>query len=74
VPGATFFPNPPSSIPGQNTPGARGGAATAADQQVAGLRMSPAFLAWVVLFGVVIPAVILGGLRFGGFRFVFMGR
>ena len=33
-----------------------------------------AFLVWVVLLGVVLPLVILGGLKMGGFSFVFRGR
>ena len=32
------------------------------------------FLVWVVLLGVVLPMVILGGLKMGGFSFVFRGR
>lgn len=33
-----------------------------------------AFLVWVVLLGIVLPAVVLGGLKMGGFSFVFKGR
>ena len=32
------------------------------------------FLVWVILLGIVLPAVILGGLKMGGFSFVFRGR
>ena len=32
------------------------------------------FIVWVVLVGVVLPVVILGGLKMGGFSFVFKGR
>lgn len=33
-----------------------------------------AFIVWVVLLGLVLPAVILGGLKVSGFSFVFRGR
>ena len=33
-----------------------------------------AFLIWLVVIGVVIPIVILGGLRVGGFQFVYKRR
>jgi hypothetical protein len=33
-----------------------------------------AFLIWLVVLGVVVPALILGGLRAGGFQFVFKRR
>lgn len=32
------------------------------------------FLVWLVLIGVVVPVVILGGLRVGGFQFVYKRR
>lgn len=32
------------------------------------------FLVWVALIGIVLPALILGGLKMGGFSFVFRGR
>ena len=32
------------------------------------------FWLWLIVIGVVIPAVILGGLRAGGFQFVFRRR
>ena len=32
------------------------------------------FLVWVVIIGIVLPAVILGGLNVNGFSFVFKGR
>ena len=33
-----------------------------------------AFIAWVIVIGVVLPILILGGLKAGGFSFVFRGR
>lgn len=42
---------------------------------VAGAAGSHAmFLVWLVVIGVVIPAIVLGGLRAGGFQFVFRRR
>ncbi len=32
------------------------------------------FILWLVVIGVIIPALILGGLQFGGFSFVFRHR
>jgi hypothetical protein len=32
------------------------------------------FVVWLVVIGVVIPAIVLGGLRAGGFQFVFKRR
>ncbi len=33
-----------------------------------------AFIVWLVVIGVLLPALILGGLRAGGFQFVFKRR
>lgn len=32
------------------------------------------FLIWLVVLGVILPALVLGGLRAGGFQFVFKRR
>ncbi len=32
------------------------------------------FFIWLAVIGVVIPLLIIGGLRVGGFQFVFKGR
>jgi hypothetical protein len=32
------------------------------------------FIVWLVVIGVIIPALLLGGLRAGGFQFVFKRR
>ena len=32
------------------------------------------FIFWLVVLGVIIPAAILGGLRFAGFQFIFRSR
>jgi hypothetical protein len=58
-------------------------AAPAGDHAAPGVSMKPAtagqgthmaFIVWVILLGIVLPAAILGGLRLGGFSFVFKGR
>jgi len=33
-----------------------------------------AFLVWLMLLGVILPVLILGGLKIGGFSFVFRNR
>jgi hypothetical protein len=33
-----------------------------------------AFIIWLAILGVIVPVVILGGLRVGGFSFVFKSR
>ena len=33
-----------------------------------------AFIIWVVLLGIVLPAAILGGLQINGYKFLFRGR
>lgn len=33
-----------------------------------------AFLVWLVILGVILPALVLGGLRAGGFQFVYRRR
>lgn len=52
--------------------GAAGEGVPAANPAAAGSHT--AFLVWLVVIGVVIPALVLGGLRAGGFQFVFKRR
>jgi hypothetical protein len=33
-----------------------------------------AFMVWLVILGLVLPAIVLGGLKAGGFQFVFRRR
>jgi hypothetical protein len=53
-----------------------GGAARASSASLVGTGNGTdvAFFVWLVVIGVVVPLVILGGLRFGHFQFVFKGR
>ena len=32
------------------------------------------FIVWLIVLGVIVPAAILGGLRFAGFQFIFKSR
>jgi hypothetical protein len=63
-------------LPGQptfNVAAAYGGnAAPAAAARSGGSHT--AFLVWVAVVGVLLPVLILGGLKMGGFSFVFKGR
>jgi hypothetical protein len=36
--------------------------------------LTTAFYVWLVILGVIVPVLILGGLRAGGFQFVFKRR
>ncbi len=40
----------------------------------AGQPSHMAFIVWVVVLGVLLPAFILGGLNLGGWKFAFKGR
>lgn len=40
----------------------------------AGAQSHGQFILWLIVLGVIVPAVILGGLRAGGFQFVFRRR
>jgi hypothetical protein len=52
-------------VQGEGVPPAAGGGGS-------GLGVS--FWVWLVVIGVVIPSLVLGGLRAGGFQFVFKRR
>jgi len=59
-----------------SAPQGEGGAARATGGSLLGTPGEPsstAFLVWLVVIGVVIPALILGGLKVGRFQFVFKG-
>lgn len=40
----------------------------------AGTQSHTAFIVWLVVLGILVPAVILGGFRAAGFQFVFRRR
>lgn len=58
----------------QGTGGASRVAAAAAPLVGAGGPSDTAFFLWLVVIGVVIPVLIVGGLKVGGFQFVFKRR
>ena len=58
--------------PGRTSPARQ--AAVAAPLTGAGFPSDLSFFIWLAIIGVIIPAVIVGGLRAGGFQFVFRGR
>lgn len=69
MPGAMFMHDQPSyqGTPGQGVP----------DAVAAGASAGPSSLSvivWLAVIGVLIPALVFGGLRAGGFQFVFRGR
>lgn len=66
MPGAPFLQVEPS-YQGSTSEGV-----PAANPDAAGSHT--AFLLWLVVIGVVLPALVLGGLRAGGFQFVFKRR
>lgn len=43
-------------------------------KQDSGTGINVSFWVWLVVIGVIIPAIVLGGLRAGGFQFVFRRR
>lgn len=59
-------------------PQGEGGAAIRSGAAAASLNVdmptNVSFFVWLVVIGVVLPALVLGGLRVGGFQFVFRGR
>lgn len=67
MPGSPFMAVSDSyqGVTGEGVPSAVGGGAS-------GLGLS--FWVWLLVIGVVIPVVILGGLRAGGFQFVYKRR
>lgn len=67
MPGAPYLYTPQDSTPpemGRGAPSAK----------VATGGSSTAFIIWLVVIGVVLPVLVLGGLRVGGFQFVYKSR
>ena len=67
MPGAPFL-NISDTYQGVQGEGVRGPVASGAS------GLTAAFYVWLVVLGVLLPALILGGLRAGGFQFVFRRR
>jgi len=66
------MPGQPFLYTSDSYQGVAGEGVPAANPSAAGSHTM--FLVWLVVIGVVVPALILGGLRAGGFQFVFKRR
>jgi len=73
MPGSPILHGYATSTSAQGEGGAARAAATAPLTGVGG-STDVAFFVWLAIIGVIIPVLIVGGLRFGGFQFVFKGR
>lgn len=73
MPGAPLLHGFATSTSSQGEGGAAR-AAAAAPLTGVGVSQDVSFFVWLAVIGVVIPLVILGGLRLGHFQFVFKGR
>lgn len=71
MPGAPLLFGAPSGATGS---GEASRTAAAAAPLNAGFPNDLSFFFWLVLIGVVLPGVLVGGLKAGGFQFVFRGR
>ncbi len=74
MPGSPILHGYTTSSAGQGEGGAARAAATAPLSGVTGGSADVSFFIWLAVIGVVIPLLIIGGLRVGGFQFVFKGR
>jgi hypothetical protein len=73
MPGSPLLHGYATSTSVQGEGGAARIAAAAAPLNV-GFPTNLSFFVWLVILGVVLPVVLIGGLRVGGFQFVFKGR
>jgi hypothetical protein len=69
MPGAVFLHDEPTyqGVQGEGIPRDIQGF-----QGYAGSHMS--FIVWLAILGVLVPGLIIGGLKYGGFQFVFRSR
>lgn len=63
-----------SSPAGEGGAGRVQAAANAAGFDNFGLPSNLSFFVWLVILGVVLPGLVIGGLKAGRFQFVFRGR
>ena len=68
MPGSPVFHGYPTSTAPQ---GLGGSARVEASSLNAGSQTDMNFFIWVGLIGIVLPLLLIGGLQFGGFQFVF---
>ena len=71
MPGAPVFHGTPTGTP--NTAQGTGGAARIQTSKASGLN-DLSFFVWVGIIGILLPLLIIGGLKVGGFQFVFKHR
>lgn len=74
MPGAPIMHGYRTSAPAQGEGGAARVAAASVGFTNASWPSNISFYVWLVVIGVLIPALIVGSLRLGGFHFVFKGR
>lgn len=71
--GAPILPSLHTTERPQGTGGAARVAAASAPLN-AGFPSDLSFFVWLTIIGVILPGLIVGGLKAGGFQFVFRGR
>lgn len=74
MPGAVPLHGYATSTGPQGEGGAARVAASAAPLRGIGFPDNLSFFVWLIVIGLVIPALVIGGLRAGRFQFVFRGR
>lgn len=74
MPGAIPLHGYPTSASPAGEGGAARVAASSAGMTNVGFPDNLSFFVWLVVIGVVIPGLVIGGLRAGRFQFVFRGR
>jgi len=74
MPGAPILHGYPTSTAPQGEGGAGRIASAAAPLSKLGFPSNLSFFVWLVVIGIVIPGLIVGGLKAGRFQFVFRGR
>lgn len=74
MPGAPTLHGYPTSASPAGEGGAARIASAAAGLNNVGFGSNLSFFVWLVLIGVVVPGVVIGGLKAGRFQFVFRGR
>jgi hypothetical protein len=67
MPGSPVFHGQPTSTAAQGVGGANRVSTSASVGGVSDMN----FFIWVGIIGIVVPLLLIGGLRFGGFQFVF---
>jgi len=67
MPGSPVF----HGVPTSSGPQGLGGSARVETSALAGGFSDMNFFVWVAIIGIVVPILLIGGLRIGGFQFVF---